>query len=230
MNSMKLSIIIPAYNEEKTISEIVRKVKSQEVHDMEKEIIVVDDGSKDNTRKILSRIKGIKLVVHEQNRGKGAAIRTGLKHATGKITLIQDADLELFPEDYPALLSPILANKADVVYGSRILGNDCKNKNFIFYNGGKFVTAFANFLYGINITDEPIGYKVFRTDILKSLNLECEGFEFCPEVTAKIAKRKIPIYEVPVRYNPRSSKDGKKLRVKDGIEALLTLLKYKFKK
>jgi len=224
---MKLSIIIPAYNEEKTISEIIKRVKEQKI-EVEKEIIVVDDGSSDKTSDILKRIKGIKLLKHGRNMGKGRAIRTGLDNAMGDIVLIQDADLELSPEDYPALLSPLLEKKAEVVYGSRLLGGKFK-KNLLFYGGGRFITFLANILYGINITDEPIGYKVFKTDLLRSLNLECERFEFCPEVTAKIAKRGIKIHEVPVKYNPRSVKEGKKLNaVKDGLKAAAVLIKYRF--
>jgi len=226
MNRMKLSIIIPVYNEEDTILDVIKKVKTQKIQ-IKKEIIVVDDGSSDDTYKRLKKIKGINLSRHETNKGKGSAIRSGLQKVTGDIVLIQDADLELSPEDYPSLIEPILNNKTSVVYGSRILGNNKKN-NFLFYSGGKFVTAVANLLYGIKITDEPIGYKVFKTNILKSLNLECERFEFCPEVTAKIAKRKIPIYEVPVKYKPRTTKDGKKLRFRDGIQAVWVLLKYRF--
>jgi len=225
---MKLSIIIPAYNEEATIKEIISRVKKQEVS-IKKEIVVVDDGSSDLTPKILRKIKGIKLITHEVNKGKGSAIRTGLEKVTGDIVLIQDADLELSPSDYPALIEPILKNNAPVVYGSRILGKDNDKNQFFYYAGGRLVTAVANLLYGIKITDEPIGYKVFKTDLLKSLNLECKGFEFCPEVTAKIAKRKIPIHEVPVSYNPRTTKEGKKLQFKDGIEAVWILLKYRFK-
>jgi len=226
---MKLSIIIPAYNEERTISEIVQKVKSQGVFGMDKEIIVVDDGSTDNTLSILEKMKGIILLKHGNNKGKGCAIRTGLNKVTGDITLIQDADLELTPEDYPALVKPILDNKAEVVFGSRILGNPNLRHNPLYYMGGRFVTSAANILYNIKITDEPIGYKVFKTKILKLLKLECKRFEFCPEVTAKIAKRKIKILEVPVRYFPRTAQEGKKLGVKDGLVAVLTLIKYKFK-
>ncbi len=226
---MKLSIIIPAYNEEKTILQLVNKVKKQEVPSVEKEIIVVDDGSNDKTYEYLKNVKGIALLKHDKNKGKGFAIRTGLTRTTGEIVLIQDADLELSPEDYPALVKPILDGKTKVVYGSRLLGTKFK-RSPLFYAGGRFITLIANLLYGINITDEPIGYKVFKTDLLRSLNLECERFEFCPEVTAKIAKRKINIYEVPVKYNPRSVKEGKKLNaIKDGLQAAWVLLKYKFK-
>jgi glycosyltransferase involved in cell wall biosynthesis len=227
---MKLSIIIPAYNEEKTILQIIDKVKSQDVFNLNKEIIVIDDGSRDSTYSILKKIKGIVLLQHKKNKGKGFAIRTGLEKSTGEIILIQDADLELTPEDYPTLVRPILENKSKVVYGSRILGNPNLQHNPLYYFGGRLVTFVANLLYGINITDEPIGYKVFKAEVIKSLNLECERFEFCPEVTAKIAKRNIKIIEVPVQYFPRTTKEGKKLGIKDGVEAILTLIKYKFKR
>jgi len=226
---MKLSIIIPAYNEEKTISEIIKKVKIQDVFGMDKEIVVIDDGSTDDTSNILKKIKGIIAIKHDKNKGKGAAIRTGLKKATGGIILIQDADLELTPEDYPLLVQPILKGNAKVVFGSRILGNPDLKYNPLFYFGGRFVTSVANLLFNIHITDEPIGYKVFKSDVIKSLNLKCERFEFCPEVTAKIAKRKISIVEVPVRYFPRTTKEGKKLGIKDGISAIWTLIKYRFR-
>ena len=226
---MKLSVIIPAYNEEKTIKEIINKVKKQSIPNMTKEIIVIDDGSTDLTNAILSRISGIKLIKHSVNRGKGAAIRTGLEKASGDIVLVQDADLELDPSDYPALMEPFIKKNASVVYGSRILGNKKADKIWSYYFGGRLVTFFANLIYGINITDEPIGYKAFKTEVIKNLNLECERFEFCPEVTAKIALSKIPIHEVPVKYYPRTTLEGKKLRVKDGVEAVWTLIKYRFK-
>ena len=226
---MKLSIIIPAYNEESTIEELIKKVKAQKLKGVKKEIVVVDDGSSDKTPEILKKIKGIKLIKHEKNKGKGSAIRSGLEKTTGDIVLIQDADLELSPEDYPSLIKPILDGKTSIVYGSRLLEKKNSQHDFFFYAGGKFITFAANLLYNINITDEPIGYKVFKTPLLKSLNLKCKKFEFCPEVTAKIAKRKIPIYEVPVRYNPRTTKEGKKLRFRDGIQAVWVLLKHRFK-
>ena len=226
---MKLSIIIPAYNEEKTIKEIIKRVKDQGISNIQKEIIVVDDGSTDKTYEILKNIEGINLLRHIENKGKGHAIRTGLTKVTGDFVLIQDADLELSPEDYPDLLRPMLNGKAEVVYGSRILGKTNSEHSLLFYAGGRTVTLAANLIYGIKITDEPIGYKMFKTDLLKSLNLKCKRFEFCPEVTAKIAKRKIKIHEVPVKYNPRTKSEGKKLGVKDGIQAIWTLIKYRFR-
>lgn len=226
---MKLSIIIPSYNEDETILGIIDKVKEQHIGDVSKEIIVVNDGSTDKTEDLLNKVRGIKLISYKKNSGKGFAIREGLKNATGDIVLIQDADLELSPEDYPALIKPIVEGNYEVVFGSRILGG-YKFRKSPFYYGGRLVTFVANVLYGIKITDEPIGYKVFKTRVIKSLNLRCERFEFCPEVTAKIARKKIPIFEVPVRYVPRKKTEGKKLKSWDGFQAIWTLLKYRFKK
>lgn len=226
---MKLSVIIPVFNEEKTINEIIRKI-SELFLPVEKEIIVIDDGSFDNT---LSRLKEIKniynfiLLEHEKNEGKGAAIRTGIKEATGDFIIIQDADLEYSPDDYIKLISPLLRGEAEVVYGSRSLGKN-KRGHWSFYLGGKILTIMANLLYGLNITDESTCYKVFRRDLAEKLNLESKGFEFCPEITAKIGKMGIKIYEVPISYNARLKKDGKKIKWKDGFIAIWTLLKYKF--
>lgn len=232
---MTLSIIIPAFNEEKTIEKIIKRVETVSLP-IKKEIIVVDDGSSDKTPEILKELKkrfNFILIEHKKNQGKGASIKSGLSKVTGEFILIQDADLELNPEEYPALLKPLLEKKTEVVYGSRFLGrNKINNHNKInwpFFLGGQFLTFLANFLYGLNITDEPIGYKVFKSEILKKMDLECKGFEFCPEVTAKIGKQRIKIYEVPVSYSPRSRKEGKKTNWKDGIKAIWTLIKYKFK-
>lgn len=229
MAKTKLSIIMPVYNEEKTVLEIIKRVKSQELPDVEKELIVIDDGSSDETSELLKSVKGVTLISYRENRGKGYAIRRGLEKATGNIVLIQDADLELSPEDYPALIAPIIEKKASVVYGSRLLGRKWKGRFSPFYLGGRFVTFVANLLYGVNITDEPNGYKVFKAEIIRDLNLRCERFEFCPEVTAKVAKKGLKIHEVPVKFTPRTFEEGKKLNVKDGVEAVWTLLKYKFK-
>jgi dolichol-phosphate mannosyltransferase len=227
---MILSILIPVYNEEKTIKKVISAVKKADTGNVRKEIVVVDDGSKDNSLKVLKQIKGIKLISHTRNQGKGAAIRTAIKHATGDIIIIQDADLEYNPNEYMSLIKPIIDGKAKVVYGSRRLkkGNK-KHSGFSFYIGGVGLTIIANILYpNLHITDEPTCYKVFRSDIIKNMHLKCKRFEFCPEVTAKLAKKGIKIFEVPISYHPRSVKEGKKINWRDGIEAVWTLLRYKF--
>ena len=224
----KVSIIIPAYNEKRTIAEIIERVKAVDLEkaDIKKEIIVVDDGSKDGTRDILKEIKGITLITHEKNKGKGSAIRTGLEKSTGDIFIIQDADLELNPAEYPQLLEPILKGETEVVYGSRYLKNP--HVNLLSMLANTAVTQTANLLYGLKITDEATGYKVFTRNILNSITLTCTRFEFCPEFTAKIAKKGFKIVEVPVSYKYRRPDEGKKVGWKDGFEALWTLLKYKF--
>jgi len=226
---MKLSIIIPVYNEERTIDRLISIIKGVDLKEVKKEIVVIDDGSKDKTVEKLKKIEGIKLILHKKNSGKGAAIRTGIKHVTGGIVIIQDADLEYNPNEYYKLIKPIIEGKTKVVYGSRRLNKKNKKHSGVsFYFGGLVLTALANILYGIRITDEPTCYKVFRTDILKGISLKCNRFEFCPEVTAKIAKKGLNIYEVPISYVPRSTKQGKKIRWRDGIAGALTLLKYRF--
>ncbi|MBM3233805.1 glycosyltransferase family 2 protein [Candidatus Pacearchaeota archaeon] len=227
---MKLSIIIPAYNEEKTIKEIIEKVKKVKLP-IKKEIVVIDDCSKDNTSEILKKIKGIKVVRHPGNKnlGKGRAIRTGLKNITGDIVIVQDADLEYNPEDYNKLLEPIIKGRAEVVYGSRNLGKGKNEHSYTsFYIGGVFLSKLANLLYRIKITDEATCYKMMKADIIKNLNLKCKRFEFCPEVTAKIAKKGIKILEIPIYYSPRKMAEGKKIKWKDGVEAIWTLIKYRF--
>ena len=223
---MKLSIVVPAYNEEATIAELIEKVKKVQ---LDKEIVIVDDGSTDSTPKILESINGIKVIT-KPNGGKGSAIIEGIRHVTGEVVVIQDADLEYDPEDFKVMLETMIENNADVVYGSRLLHSDYKVSYRRFFWGGKLVTAVANILYGISISDEPTCYKMIKTDLLKSLNLQCRRFEFCPEVTAKIAKREIKIVEVPISYFPRSIEEGKKIGARDGIEAIWTLLRYKFTK
>lgn len=228
---MKISVIIPAHNEEKTIDEIIRRVKAVGLN---KEIIVIDDASTDETGRILDRISRendsanpVKVIRHHRNQGKGAAIRSGLKEACGDIVIIQDADLEYDPRDYPRLVQPIIEGKTSVVYGSRCLGKN-KISSPGFFLGGKLLSFLANFFYRAGITDEPTCYKVFRREVLRNLDLKCRRFEFCPEVTAKICKRGYKIYEVPIRYCPRKIKEGKKIRFSDGLDAIWTLVKYRF--
>jgi len=222
----KISILMPVYNEEKTLRNILDQIRAVPLPD--RELIIINDGSTDATRDILSEIREpwIRIVHQERNLGKGAALRRGIEIAEGNIILIQDADLEYDPDDYPALLKPIMEGTARVVYGSRILGHNPKSYTR-YYWGGRFLSLLTNLLYGTSITDEPTCYKVFDASLLKGLPLKCEGFEFCPEVTARIARRKIPIHEVPIRYAPRSIEEGKKIRWKDGLTAIWTLVKYR---
>ncbi|MBT8219845.1 MAG: glycosyltransferase family 2 protein [Bacteroidia bacterium] len=221
-----LSVIMPVYNEVGTLSQIIQKVLDVPI---EKELIIVDDGSSDGSRDILKALddQRIKVVYHEKNQGKGAAIRTGQAHVTGDIVIIQDADLETEPNDYLHLVKPIQEGKTAVVFGSRILGLD-KAYNKTYYLGGKFVTAIANLLYGQGITDEPTCYKVMSSDLFKSIEIESNGFEFCPEITAKVSRMGHQIVELPMRYYPRSTNEGKKLRWTDGFKAIWTLFKYRF--
>jgi len=223
---MKLSVIIPVYNEKDTINKIIEKVRKVPI---EKEIIIVDDGSTDGTQNILKNFnnKDIKVILKEKNEGKGMSIREGLKYVSGDIVVIQDADLEYEPMDFLKMIEVIEKNNASVVYGSRILGKG-KKSSFFFYLGGRFLSCIVNILYNAKITDEPTCYKMFRTDVIKKINLKCTGFEFCPEVTAKVRKMGYKIFEVPIHYIPRSIKEGKKIRLKDGIIATWTLIKYRF--
>lgn len=229
---MILSIIIPCYNEKNTILEILEKVSSVEIG-MEKEIIIIDDGSTDGTREILRSISDkdnpvvFRVIFHPRNMGKGMAIRTGLKHASGDVIIIQDADLEYDPEDYHKLVAPIIEGKASVVYGSRNLERNEKSY-WTYYLGGRFLSILTNLLYGSNITDEATCYKVFSHQVVDNIDLKCKGFEFCPEVTAKVLRKGYNIFEVPIRYNPRHVEEGKKIRPKDGVQAVWTLIKYRF--
>lgn len=228
----KLSIIIPVYNEKDTIAKILAKIDSLDFGETQKEIIIVDDCSTDGTRDILKDITDkYKIIYHERNKGKGAAIRSGLVFATGDWVTIQDADLEYDPNDLKLLLEKIKSPGVSVVYGSRRLHGNYFNKRHsghIFALGGIFLTWLTNLLFQTDITDEPTCYKMFQTDLLKSLNLQCQRFEFCPEVTAKIAKKGVKIHEVPINYYPRRKNEGKKINFKDGLEAIWTLLKNRF--
>ncbi len=234
---MKLSIIIPVYNEEKTIDSVFEEVSLAKIPNVEKEIIVVDDGSSDNSKfKIQnSKLPGIKKIFHEKNQGKGVAVRTGIEHATGKYILIQDADLEYNPKDIERLLEPIKHNNGKVVvYGSRLKRppNFSKDERtfqfFMHYIGNKFLSLLTSILYGQWITDMETGYKLFPKTSLKDIRLSSKNFDFEPEITAKLLKRGYKIVEVPITTNPRGYKEGKKLNTfKDGSIALWTLLKYR---
>jgi len=228
---MKLSIIIPVFNEEKTIGKILKCVVNAPLLNWEKEIIVINDGSTDNTEVVIEELRKslseIIYIKHLQNHGKGAAIKTALHYISGDFVIIQDADLEYDPNDYQKLVS-LIEKGYNVVYGSRNLDKKTKRGYFFYFLGGKIITTFCNLLFHSRLTDINTGYKLFQSEIIKSLNLESNGFEFCEEVTAKILKRKIPIKEVAINYYPRTFKEGKKIRFKDGIRAILTLLKFKF--
>jgi dolichol-phosphate mannosyltransferase len=226
---LKLTVIIPTYNEEATLAEIIKRVYAT---GLAYQIIVVDDGSTDNSLSILNQLQNnhhipLCLLQHERNLGKGAAIRTGLAVAMGELVLVQDADLEYSPADYPALLAPFANPDLAVVYGSRNLQRNPKS-SFSFYWGGRLLSWVTNWLYKARITDEATGYKVFKTELLRELGLTTNGFEFCPEVTAKLLQRGIAIREVPVSYTPRSWTEGKKIHWHDGLVALWTLIKYRF--
>lgn len=228
-----LSIIIPAYNEETTICQLLEKVCAVELP-IEKEIIIIDDGSRDQTaqkcKAFIEAHPSVRILYHLQqpNQGKGAALRKGISMATGQWTIIQDADLEYDPNDYLPLLEWISSNNGLVVYGSRFLNRANKHSYFSFYLGGRLVSFVTNLLYGQKLTDEPTCYKFFSTQFLQSIPLKCKGFEFCPEVTAKVCKKGIKIHEIPIKYYPRSIEEGKKINWKDGLQAIWTLIKYRF--
>ena len=227
---MKLSIIIPCYNEQNTIKEIVNKIISQP--NIDKEIIVVDDFSEDKTRDILeNELKGSvhKIVLNDKNYGKGYSIRKGIENSSGDYILIQDADLEYDPSDYKKLLKPIIDGFADVVYGSRFLGSSERRVLYFWHTvGNKFLTLFSNMLSNLNLTDMEVGYKVFKSSLLKEINLKEDRFGFEPEITAKIAKKNIKIYEVGVKYFGRKYSEGKKITWKDGFSAIRCIIKYNF--
>ena len=222
---MKLSVIIPVHNEANTIKEALRQVREVA---LEKEIVVVDDYSSDGTREILGQIAddGVKVIYHDQNTGKGSAIKTALQCVTGDIIVVQDGDLEYNPADYHKLIEPIVEGRASVVYGSRFLG-EIIDMHFLNYLANRILALTASLLFLNWITDEGTCYKVFKADVLKSLDLKCDGFDFCPEVTAKVRKRGYRIVEVPISYRGRSNEEGKKIRWQDGLRAFLTLIKYR---
>lgn len=225
-----LSIIIPVYNEEKTILKILDKIKSVKLNNIKKEIIIINDASFDNSYEILKKNKSkynYKLYSHYKNSGKGAAVKTGIKNSTGDIIIIQDADLEYDPNDYIDCITPILNKKYKVVYGSRLLNKNHHSGRLDFLLGGMLVTLATNILYFTWLTDEPTCYKTFDAKLLRSIKIKGNKFEWEPEVTAKILKKGIKIKEVPINYYPRKKSDGKKIRWTDGIQAILTLLKYR---
>ena len=223
---MKLSVIMPIYNEEKTLMTILDRVQAIPV---DKEIIIVDDCSTDSTRSVLESIQAdnVHIHYHERNMGKGEAVRTALGHVSGEIVIIQDGDLEYDPEDYPKLLQPIIDGQTNVVYGSRVLGHGPISYRRYSW-GARFITWVGNLLYGLHLTDLYTCYKVMKTDIMKRLNLQCVGFEFCPEVTAKLSRMNEGIIELPIGYHPRPFEEGKKIRPRDGLVGIWTLLKYRF--
>lgn len=221
-----MTVVIPVYNEQRSLLAIVDKVRAVAI---DKEIILVDDFSTDGTRDLLKRLsqQGLIVLYHEKNMGKGAALRTGFRHATGDYVIVQDADLEYDPNDYPSLLQPILEGQADVVYGSRFSGNR-SNMMSLHSFGNKFLTWLTNLLYRTSITDMETCYKLFPRSTIQSIPIECNRFNFEPEITAKILKRGLRIVEVPISYAGRSFSEGKKITWRDGFAAMWTLVKYRF--
>jgi glycosyltransferase involved in cell wall biosynthesis len=229
---VKLSILMPVYNELATIGTIIPRVLAAETG-CDKELVIVDDHSTDGTREFLARVaaegrRGVKVILHERNQGKGAAVRTGLRHASGDVVLIQDADLEYDPADYPRLLEPVLKGQADVVYGNRFHGGVHRVLYFWHALGNQVLTFLSNLLTNLNLSDMEVGYKVFRADVLKGITLRSNRFGFEPEVTAKVARLGCRIYEVPIAYHGRTYAEGKKITWKDGLSALWCLVRYRF--
>ncbi len=225
----KLSVVVPVFNERNTLVEIVRRMRKVELPDsVEREILVIDDGSDDGTRDVLHQLgdSTVRVIMHEHNRGKGAAVRTGFEHATGDYVLIQDADLEYDPEDWPRLLAPVLSGKARVVYGSRFTG-ERRNMLFFHWVGNRFLSLTTNVLYNTTLSDMETCYKLIDRKLLDQLQLHSNGFDIEPEITAKILKRKVRIYEVPISYTGREVDEGKKITWTDGFAALWTLVKYR---
>jgi len=231
MKTKILSVIIPVFNEEKTVSQIVKKVNDIRLTGIKKQIIIVDDGSTDSTKpelkKLKDRYKGMTVVYKEKNEGKGSAVRRGIEFIKGEYAIIQDADLEYDPEDYKILIKPLIMGKADVVYGSRFLGT---HRAFLYwhYVANKILNFITNILYNSILTDMETCYKIFKSSVLKELNLKSNGFEIEPEITAKVLKRNYKIYEVPISYYGRGYDEGKKINAIDAFKAVFVLLKYMF--
>jgi glycosyltransferase involved in cell wall biosynthesis len=234
---VKLSVLVPVYNEERTLEEIVRRVCAVPIA---KEIIFVDDGSKDRSREILTRLQeenqrrsdplnNFTVFFQEQNQGKGAAIKAALGQVTGDVVIIQDADLEYDPKDYPSLIEPIQAGLADVVYGTRFAGGGAHRVLFFWHSlGNRLLTLLSNMLTNLNLSDMEVGYKVFRADILKGVDLQSKRFGFEPEITMKLAKKHCRFYEVPIAYHGRTYEEGKKITWKDGLAALYYMIRFRF--
>ena len=226
----KLSIIVPVFNERNTVVEIVRRMRAVELP-VDREIVLVDDGSDDGTRAVLPQLgdSTVRVVLHPNNKGKGAAVRTALETITGDLVIIQDADLEYDPEDWPKLLAPVLKGRAQVVYGSRFTG-ERRNMLFLHWLGNRFLSLVTNVLYNTTLSDMETCYKLFDRRILEGIDLRADRFEFEPEITAKVLRQKIRIYEVPISYAGREPEEGKKITWRDGFSALWTLVKYRFVK
>jgi glycosyltransferase involved in cell wall biosynthesis len=224
----KLSVIVPVYNERNTVVEILRRMRAVDLP-IDREFVVVDDGSTDGTRAVLTQLgdSTVKILTHPQNRGKGAAIRTGLQHVTGDLVLIQDADLEYDPDDWQKLIAPVLKGRAVVVYGSRFTGEH-RNMLFLHWAGNRALSLVTNLLYNTTLSDMETCYKLFDRNVLDSITLKSDKFDFEPEVTAKVLRQGIRIYEVPISYAGREFDEGKKITWRDGFAALTALVKYRF--